>query len=93
MRPISVQVRGLFSREEMERYNNLWEVGKFCEAGGRFDLARTVQREIEHLAQPAVEKLQRYENRSDAPPAVAAPVIIDNRPKKTAVNDSESVGE
>ncbi|KEO85092.1 hypothetical protein [Tumebacillus flagellatus] len=82
MRPISVQVRGLFSREEMERYNDLWEVGKFCEGSGRFDLARIVQREIEWLAQPAVEKLQRYENRVDAPAAVAAPVIIDNRPAK-----------
>jgi hypothetical protein len=82
MRPISVQVRGLFSREEMDRYNNLWEVGKFCESSGRFDLARIIQHEIETLAQPAVEKLQRYENRVDAPQAVAAPVIIDNRGKK-----------
>jgi hypothetical protein len=82
MRPISVQVRGLFTRDQMERYNDLWEVGKFCEESGRFDLARKVQREIELLAQPAIEKLMRYENRADGPQAVAEPVIIDNRPKK-----------
>ena len=84
MRPISVQVRGLFSREEMERYNDLWEVGKFCESQGRFDLARKVQREIEILAEPAVEKLRTYENRVGAPQAAAAPVIIDNRKNQSS---------
>jgi hypothetical protein len=82
MRPISVQVRGLFTREEMERYNDLWEVGKYLESQGRFDLAQKIQKEIEILAQPAVEKLMRYENRTNQAPVVAAPVIIDNRPKK-----------
>ena len=85
MRPISVQVRGLFSREEMDRYNNLWEVGKFCESQGRFDFARIVQHEVELLAQPAVEKLRTYENRVDSPSTVGAPVIIDNRQRKAAV--------
>lgn len=83
MTPLSVQVRGLLSREEIERYNNLWEVGKFCEAQGRFDLARIVQHEINVLAEPAIEKLMRYENRADTAPVVSAPVIIDNRNKKT----------
>lgn len=87
MRPLSVQVRGLLSRDEMERYNDLWEVGKFCEAGDRFDLARKVQREIDLLAEPAIEKLMTYENRVNAPAAVAEPVIIDNR--KRATEDSE----
>jgi len=82
MRPLSVQVRGLLSRDEMERYNDLWEIGKFCEAGGRFDLARKVQREIDLLATPAIEKLMTYENRVNAPAAVAEPVIIDNRKRK-----------
>ncbi|ASS74821.1 hypothetical protein CIG75_07405 [Tumebacillus algifaecis] len=79
MRPISVQVRGLLGREEIERYNDLWEVGKFLESEGRFDLARKIQREIDLLAEPAVEKLMRYENRTGQAPVVAAPVIIDNR--------------
>jgi hypothetical protein len=82
VRPISVQVRGLFSREEMERYNDLWEVGKFCEAQGRFDLARKVQKEIELLAQPAIQKLMQYENRINKPPVVMEPVIIDKRPNR-----------
>jgi hypothetical protein len=80
-----VQVRGLFSREEMDRYNNLWEVGKFCESQSRFDLARIVQHEIELLATPAVEKLKTYENRVDAPTTPGAPLIIDNRNRKAAV--------
>ncbi|TCP54660.1 hypothetical protein EV586_104281 [Tumebacillus sp. BK434] len=81
MRPISVQVRGLLGREEIERYNDLWEIGKFLEGQGRFDLARKIQREIDLLAEPAVEKLMRYENRTGQAPVVAAPVIIDNRKK------------
>lgn len=81
MRPISVQVRGLLGREEIERYNDLWEIGKFLEGEGRFDLARKIQREIDLLAEPAVEKLMRYENRTGQTPVVAAPVIIDNRKK------------
>lgn len=79
MTPLSVQVRGLLDRESIERYNSLFEVGKFCEAQGRFDLARTVQAEINRLAEPAVEKLMRYENRVDAEQKVSAPVIVDNR--------------
>jgi hypothetical protein len=82
MTPLSVQVRGLLSREEIERYNNLWEVGKFCESQGKFDLARIVQHEINLLAEPAIEKLMRYENRTDTQPVVSAPVIIDNRGNK-----------
>lgn len=89
MRPLSVQVRGLLSRDEMGRYNDLWEIGKFCEAGGRFDLARNVQREIDLLAAPAIEKLMTYENRVNAPAAVAEPVIIDNR-KRTESNGTEN---
>ncbi|MFD2169134.1 hypothetical protein [Tumebacillus lipolyticus] len=84
MRPISVQVRGLLNREEIERYNDLWEVGKFLEGAGKFDLARTIQREIDLLAEPAVEKLMRYENRTGHATVVAAPVIIDNRKKDDA---------
>jgi hypothetical protein len=84
MRPMSVQVRGLLSRDEIERYNDLWEVGKFLEGAQRFDLARKIQREIDLLAAPAVEKLMRYENRANEQPVVAAPVIIDNRKKDGA---------
>jgi len=81
MRPISVQVRGLLGRDELERYNDLFEVGKYLEAQGRFDLARKLQREIDLLAQPAIDKLMTYQNRPQQATVIAEPVIIDNRPK------------
>lgn len=58
MRHCSVQVRGLLTREELDRYNALMEVGNFLEAQRRFDLAYHVQREIDLLIQPAIERLK-----------------------------------
>ncbi|EFM08745.1 conserved hypothetical protein [Paenibacillus curdlanolyticus YK9] len=58
MRHCSVQVRGLLTREELDRYNALMEVGSFLESQGRYDLAYTVQKEIDILIMPAIERLK-----------------------------------
>ncbi|MHA6483126.1 hypothetical protein ACX1C1_14630 [Paenibacillus sp. strain BS8-2] len=58
MRHCSVQVRGLLTREELDRYNALIEVGSFLESQTRYDLAYTVQKEIDILILPAIERLK-----------------------------------
>lgn len=46
------------TRDEMERYNALMEVGAFLEEQGRHDLAWHVQREVDILILPAIERLK-----------------------------------
>ncbi|MCL9661198.1 hypothetical protein SK066_05175 [Paenibacillus hunanensis] len=58
MRHCSVQVRGLLTRDELDRYNGLMEVGGFLEDAGRYDLAYTVQKEVDILILPAIERLK-----------------------------------
>ncbi len=58
MRHCSVQVRGLLTREELDRYNGLMEVGGFLEDQGRYDLAYVVQKEVDTLILPAIERLK-----------------------------------
>ncbi|WP_168122987.1 hypothetical protein [Paenibacillus sp. HB172176] len=58
MRHCSVQVRGLLTRDELDRYNALIEVGSFLESQQRHDLAYTVQKEIDILILPAIERLK-----------------------------------
>lgn len=58
MRHCSVQVRGLLTREELDRYNGLIEVGGFLEEQGRYDLAYPIQKEIDILILPAIERLK-----------------------------------
>ncbi|MCI3919985.1 hypothetical protein MO973_07035 [Paenibacillus sp. TRM 82003] len=58
MRHCSVQVRGLLTRDELDRYNALMEVGQFLETQQRHDLSGTVQKEIDRLIQPAIERLK-----------------------------------
>ncbi|GEB34525.1 MULTISPECIES: hypothetical protein [Brevibacillus] len=58
MRHASIQVRGLMTRDEMERYNAMMEVGAFLEEQGRHDLAWHVQREIDILILPAIDRLK-----------------------------------
>lgn len=58
MRHCSVQVRGLLTREELDRYNALMEVGQFLESVKKYDLATTVQKEIDRLIQPAIGRLK-----------------------------------
>ena len=69
MRHCSVQVRGLLTREELERYNALMEVGSYLESQNRYDLAYVVQKEVDLLVQPAIERLKeksRARDRADA---------------------------
>ncbi len=46
------------TRDEMERYNALMEVGAFLEEQGRHDLAWLVQREVDILILPAIDRLK-----------------------------------
>ncbi|KHF34861.1 hypothetical protein VQ056_16170 [Paenibacillus sp. JTLBN-2024] len=58
MRHCSVQVRSLLTREELDRYNALMEVGGYLEDQNRYDLAYAVQKEIDILILPAIERLK-----------------------------------
>lgn len=65
MRHCSVQVRGLLEREELDRYNALIEVGQFLERENRHDLAYTVQKEIDTLILPAIDRLKEKSRQRD----------------------------
>jgi hypothetical protein len=65
MRHCSVQVRGLLTRDELERYNALMEVGGYLESQNRYDLAYVVQREVDLLIQPAIERLKEKSRQRD----------------------------
>jgi hypothetical protein len=58
VRHASVQVRALLTEEERSRYEKLFEIGKYLESQNRHDLAYTIQRELEFLIEPAIERLQ-----------------------------------
>lgn len=58
MRHCSVQVRGLLTRDELDRYNALMEVGSYLESQQRRDLSYIVQKEVDLLIQPAIERLK-----------------------------------
>lgn len=65
MRHASIQVRSKMTKEELERYENLFEVGKFLETQNRYDLAYTVQREVDTLILPAIERLKEGSKERD----------------------------
>lgn len=65
MRHCSVQVRGLLTRDELDRYNALMDVGHFLESQNRYDLVYTVQKEIDLLIQPAIERLKEKSRQRD----------------------------
>ncbi|HEY8529714.1 MAG TPA: hypothetical protein VIL22_08545 [Paenibacillaceae bacterium] len=65
MRHCSVQVRGLLTREELDRYNALMEVGHYLESQNRYDLAAVVQAEIDLLIMPAIERLKAKSRERD----------------------------
>ncbi|WP_134704017.1 hypothetical protein [Ammoniphilus sp. YIM 78166] len=65
MRHASIQVRSKLTKDELERYENLFEVGKFLESQNRYDLAYTVQREVDSLIQPAIERLKEGSKERD----------------------------
>ena len=65
MRHASVQVRGLLTKSEWDRYHALMEVGHFLESQNRYDLAYIVQKEIDILVQPAIERLKEQSRKRD----------------------------
>lgn len=65
MRHASIQVRSKMTKDELERYENLFEVGKFLETQNRYDLAYTVQREVDTLILPAIERLKEGSKERD----------------------------
>lgn len=65
MRHCSVQVRGLLTREELDRYNALMDVGHYLESQTRYDLVYTVQKEIDTLILPAIERLKEKSRQRD----------------------------
>lgn len=65
MRHCSVQVRGLLTRSELDRYNALMDVGHFLESEKRHDLAYIIQQEIDLLIQPAIERLKEKSRERD----------------------------
>ncbi|MEK3901144.1 MULTISPECIES: hypothetical protein [unclassified Paenibacillus] len=65
MRHCSVQVRGLLTREELDRYNALIEVGTYLEDQTRYDLAYPIQKEIDLLILPAIERLKEKSRARD----------------------------
>lgn len=65
MRHCSVQVRGLLTRDELDRYNAMMEVGNYLESQNRHDLAYVVQQEVDRLIQPAIERLKEKSRARD----------------------------
>jgi hypothetical protein len=65
MRHCSVQVRGLLTREELDRYNALMEVGSYLESQSRYDLSAVIQAEVDRLIQPAIERLKEKSRERD----------------------------
>lgn len=65
MRHCSVQVRGLLTRDELDRYNALMDVGRYLESQERYDLVHTVQQEIDILILPAIERLKEKSRQRD----------------------------
>lgn len=66
MRHCSVQVRGLLTRDELDRYNALMEVGSYLESQMRHDLSYIVQKEVDILIMPAIERLKDKSRARDA---------------------------
>ncbi|MFC6334724.1 hypothetical protein ACFP56_18995 [Paenibacillus septentrionalis] len=66
MRHCSVQVRGLLTRDELDRYNAMMEVGSYLESQMRHDLSAIVQKEIDLLIMPAIERLKEKSRARDA---------------------------
>ena len=65
MRHCSVQVRGLLTRDELNRYNALMEVGSYLESQKRYDLSAVVQTEVDLLIMPAIERLKEKSRARD----------------------------
>lgn len=48
----------MLTREELDRYNALMEVGSYLEKQGQYDLSYVVQKEVDILILPAIERLK-----------------------------------
>lgn len=48
----------MLTREELDRYNGLIEVGSYLEDQNQYDLAYVVQKEIDLLILPGIERLK-----------------------------------
>jgi hypothetical protein len=66
MRHCSVQVRGLLTREELDRYNALMGVGSYLESQQQYDHAYIIQKEVDILILPAIERLKDKSRARDA---------------------------
>lgn len=75
MRHCSVQVRGLLTRDELDRYNALMEVGSHLESQDAYDMAYTIQKEVDILILPAIERLKEKSRARD----VATAEYLDSR--------------
>jgi hypothetical protein len=60
-----VQVRGLLTREELDRYNSLIDVGHYLESQKQYELVHIVQKEIDILILPAIERLKEKSRKRD----------------------------
>lgn len=65
MKHCSVQVKAHLTRDELDRYKALMEVGKYLESHKEYDHAYTVQKEIDYLVQPAIERLKEKSRQRD----------------------------
>lgn len=48
----------MLTRDELDRYNALMEVGSYLESHQKYDLAYHVQKEVDILILPAIERLK-----------------------------------
>lgn len=48
----------MLTRDELDRYNALMEVGSYLESQQKYDLAYHVQKEVDILILPAIERLK-----------------------------------
>ncbi|OAB39044.1 hypothetical protein PMSD_03685 [Paenibacillus macquariensis subsp. defensor] len=85
MRHCSVQVRGLLTREELDRYNALMEVGAHLESQEAYDLAYTIQKEVDILILPAIERLKEKGRARD----VATAEYLDSRKQAEEEEEEE----
>nr|WP_275983954.1 hypothetical protein [Paenibacillus hamazuiensis] len=55
----------MLTREELDRYNALIDVGHYLEEQSRYDLSAVIQKEIDILILPAIERLKEKSRQRD----------------------------
>lgn len=91
MRHCSVQVRGLLTREELDRYNGLIEVGSYLEDQSQYDLAYIIQKEIDLLILPGIERLKDKGRARDRATAEFLESLRDNETDSDDDDEGSSV--